>query len=409
MINKLFKSDAFLLIISSAISQIILIITVPLISRLYSPTEFGIFTIFTNVATIIIPIINARYDLLIINAKSEDMANKLSQISFYISLIIIIILAPIGLVFSILYNAFFRELLILIILLVFVSLTNIFTSYLNLNRKYKLVSLINVTRSFFMVLIQIVFGFYHLGAIGLIIGFSASYLAGITIGYKEFKMHFKFNGNKQDLKDIFFENINQLKYSTPSLIINSFSFSIIVFVIGLIYTKHDVGIYGMALRVLAVPVVVAGLGLSKIFMQNANNVYNKDRSFRKLLIEYTLLLSFLGMSVYIPILLWGKQIIIILLGDQWGDASKLFLPLSILCFIRLIVSTVSLSSVVIGKQKLDLYFQILLLCSAVLSCLYAMLINLNFINFVFINSLAMVTCYLIFYSTLFYYSKEKGS
>lgn len=67
-LNK-FIGDSFLMILSSGIAQVILIITTPIITRLYSPAEFGEFTIFSNIAMILIPIINARYDLLIVNAK----------------------------------------------------------------------------------------------------------------------------------------------------------------------------------------------------------------------------------------------------------------------------------------------------------------------------------------------------
>ena len=61
-----FLNDSLLMIISSGIGQFILIITTPVVSRIYSPSQFGEFTIFSNIAMILIPIINARYDLLII-------------------------------------------------------------------------------------------------------------------------------------------------------------------------------------------------------------------------------------------------------------------------------------------------------------------------------------------------------
>ncbi|MDN8901974.1 capsular biosynthesis protein, partial [Staphylococcus aureus] len=52
-LNK-FIGDSFLMILSSGIAQVILIITTPIITRLYSPTEFGEFTIFSNIAMILI-------------------------------------------------------------------------------------------------------------------------------------------------------------------------------------------------------------------------------------------------------------------------------------------------------------------------------------------------------------------
>ncbi|PTH68596.1 capsular biosynthesis protein, partial [Staphylococcus agnetis] len=57
--NKFFK-DSIIMVLSSGIAQLLLIGTIPIISRLYSPSEFGEFTIFSNVAMVLIPIINAR-------------------------------------------------------------------------------------------------------------------------------------------------------------------------------------------------------------------------------------------------------------------------------------------------------------------------------------------------------------
>lgn len=107
MRNNKFYKDTILLISSSAISQIILILSVPLISRLYSTSEFGEFTIFNNLALVFIPIINARFDLMIINAKTDKEANALSQISLRISLWIIGVVTPIGLFCTYILNDFF--------------------------------------------------------------------------------------------------------------------------------------------------------------------------------------------------------------------------------------------------------------------------------------------------------------
>ncbi|HCZ2398236.1 TPA: type 8 capsular polysaccharide synthesis protein Cap8K, partial [Staphylococcus aureus] len=132
-LNK-FIGDSFLMILSSGIAQVILIITTPIITRLYSPTEFGEFTIFSNIAMILIPIINARYDLLIVNTKNDRSANILSQISFLISLLILLILIPIFAISAWLYPNFILDFIFIIIMLFLVSLTNIFTNYLNKER-----------------------------------------------------------------------------------------------------------------------------------------------------------------------------------------------------------------------------------------------------------------------------------
>ncbi|HDC4077251.1 TPA: type 8 capsular polysaccharide synthesis protein Cap8K [Staphylococcus aureus] len=405
-LNK-FIGDSFLMILSSGIAQVILIITTPIITRLYSPAEFGEFTIFSNIAMILIPIINARYDLLIVNAKNDRSANILSQISFLISLLILLILIPILAISAWLYPNFILDFIFIIIMLFLVSLTNIFTNYLNKERKYKVLSLINVFRAGSMALLQIIFGLLSLGSLGLIIGFSLSYITGITLGYKTFKKHFNIVRNKEETKALFLENKNQLVYSTPSILLNSLSFSVVVFFIGILYTNTEVGIYGMAIRVLGIPVTITSLGLSKIFMQQANDYYIERGNFRNLLLKFSSTLVIVSIILYVPLYLFSEELVNILLGHSWVDAItviKIVIPLFV---IRLIVSTVSLSVIVLQKQQLELILQALFLIGTTVTFVISKMLNLTFLNFVSINTAVLIVSYMIFFIALYYFAKNK--
>ncbi|WP_174831172.1 type 8 capsular polysaccharide synthesis protein Cap8K [Staphylococcus aureus] len=405
-LNK-FIGDSFLMILSSGIAQVILIITTPIITRLYSPAEFGEFTIFSNIAMILIPIINARYDLLIVNAKNDRSANILSQISFLISLLILLILIPILAISAWLYPNFILDFIFIIIMLFLVSLTNIFTNYLNKERKYKVLSLINVFRAGSMALLQIIFGLLSLGSLGLIIGFSLSYITGITLGYKTFKKHFNIVRNKEETKALFLENKNQLVYSTPSILLNSLSFSVVVFFIGILYTNTEVGIYGMAIRVLGIPVTIISLGLSKIFMQQANDYYIERGHFRNLLLKFSSTLVIVSIILYVPLYLFSEELVNILLGHSWVDAItviKIVIPLFV---IRLIVSTVSLSVIVLQKQQLELILQALFLIGTTVTFVISKMLNLTFLNFVSINTAVLIVSYMIFFIALYYFAKNK--
>lgn len=405
-LNK-FIGDSFLMILSSGIAQVILIITTPIITRLYSPAEFGEFTIFSNIAMILIPIINARYDLLIVNAKNDRSANILSQISFLISLLILLILIPILAISAWLYPNFILDFIFIIIMLFLVSLTNIFTNYLNKERKYKVLSLINVFRAGSMALLQIIFGLLSLGSLGLIIGFSLSYITGITLGYKTFKKHFNIVRNKEETKALFLENKNQLVYSTPSILLNSLSFSVVVLFIGILYTNTEVGIYGMAIRVLGIPVTIISLGLSKIFMQQANDYYIERGNFRNLLLKFSSTLVIVSIILYVPLYLFSEELVNILLGHSWVDAItviKIVIPLFV---IRLIVSTVSLSVIVLQKQQLELILQALFLIGTTVTFVISKMLNLTFLNFVSINTAVLIVSYMIFFIALYYFAKNK--
>ncbi|MEZ2075501.1 type 8 capsular polysaccharide synthesis protein Cap8K, partial [Staphylococcus aureus] len=339
--------------------------------------------------------------------KNDRSANILSQISFLISLLILLILIPIFAISAWLYPNFILDFIFIIIMLFLVSLTNIFTNYLNKERKYKVLSLINVFRAGSMALLQIIFGLLALGSLGLIIGFSLSYIAGITLGYKTFKKHFNIVRDKEETKALFLENKNQLVYSTPSILLNSLSFSVVVFFIGILYTNTEVGIYGMAIRVLGIPVTIISLGLSKIFMQQANDYYIEYGNFRNLLLKFSSILVIVSIILYVPLYLFSEELVNILLGHSWVDAItviKIVIPLFV---IRLIVSTVSLSVIVLQKQQLELILQALFLIGTTATFVISKMLNLTFLNFVSINTVVLIVSYMIFFIALYYFAKNK--
>lgn len=404
--NKLLN-DSLIMILSSGIAQIILIATIPIISRLYSPTEFGVFTLFSNIVTVLIPIINARYDLLIITAKSDKRANILSTISFIISLIIILILIPICLIYVYFHPYYLLETSLVLLILLLVSLTNIFTSYLNREKNYRMLGLINISRAFFMSFIQIILGYLSFGSVGLIIGFAFSYIAGVTIGYKSFKAYFKIVKNKNQIIKQFLTNKNQLIFSTPSIFLNSLSFSIVIFFISILFTNEDVGIYGMVTRILGVPITIISSGLSKIFMQSSNEFYISKGSFRKQLTNFTTILLSLSCFMYIPFYFINDNLITSILGSEWVDTIFIIKIVIPMFMIRLIVSTVSLSVIVFNKQHIELVFQSIFLGVTILAYILTVSMKLSFTEFVIYNSFGVFIAYVVFYIMIYVNAKNK--
>ncbi|WP_323703205.1 lipopolysaccharide biosynthesis protein [Mammaliicoccus sp. Dog046] len=405
--NK-FLNDSLIMVLSSGIAQIILIATIPIISRLYSPSEFGVFTIFSNVVTVLIPIINARYDLLIITAKSDKRANILSSISFVISLIIILILLPVAGVYIVLHPEYMLETILVIVILLLVSLTNIFTSYLNREKNYKMLGIINISRALFMSLIQIILGYMYFGSVGLIIGFAFSYIAGVTIGYKSFKNHFKIIKNKNQIINEFIKNKNQLIFSTPSIFLNSLSFSVVIFFIGILFTNEDVGIYGMVTRILGVPITIITLGLSKIFMQSSHENYMSTGSFRGQLTSISGILIVLSLFLYLPFYFINDKLITAILGSDWVDTIFIIKIVIPMFMIRMIVSTVSLSVIVFNKQHIELIFQSIFLGVTIVGYFLTVNIGLSFLEFIVFNSIGMFLAYLAFYIMIYINAKNKN-
>ncbi|WP_414055453.1 lipopolysaccharide biosynthesis protein [Macrococcus equi] len=392
------KKNGLMMLGSSVISQILLVLSVPFIGRLYSPEEYGLFTLFSNIAFLFIPIINGRYELLIINAIDKKEAYIFSRLSVVISIILLIIILPFTLVYFYISEKPLIFLIYLLVILILVSANNIATSYYSYKNRYDIVAYINFLRNLLLILFQLAFGFYNFGEIGLILGFVLSYFSGVIFSFKTWKDLSEIkNVDKNELKEKFDENIDQIKYSSTSIIVNTLSMSAVVFVIDYLYSNSDVGFYGMSLRVLNIPITIISLSLSKLFMQEANKLLMETGTFKKILQKFSLILIIVSFCFFGPLYFIPKRFISIVLGEQWIDIIfilKILIPMYV---IRLVVTTTSLSFVILKKQKLELLLQCLFLIAIIIVGLMAYIVKLNFDSFIISFSMSFIICYLIYY------------
>ncbi|MBU5910051.1 hypothetical protein JVW25_25555, partial [Vibrio cholerae O1] len=81
------------------------------------------------------------------------------------------------------------------------------------------------------------------------------------------------------------------------------------------------------------PVTIISLGLSKIFMQQANDYYIERGNFRNLLLKFSSTLVIVSIILYVPLYLFSEELVNILLGHSWVDAItviKIVIPLFVI-------------------------------------------------------------------------------
>ena len=147
------------------ISQIILLIASPLITRIYSPEQFGVFAIFAAILSIIVPISSFKYNNAIVVADSKKNSDDLFVLSILITASFSIVL------FFILFffEEFFKEVLnaknlyfwwyLIPLGILFQSVNEVSRSYLNYKKNYKLISKLSIIRSICYVTIVISAGY----------------------------------------------------------------------------------------------------------------------------------------------------------------------------------------------------------------------------------------------------------
>ena len=179
MLNKLkpkseFSKNVLTLMTGTTIAQAIPIAISPILTRIYTPEDFGVFALFIAVTSIFGSIASGRYELAIMLPKKDEDAVNIFVLGLIITCFITIILF----ILMILFNDYLTKLLgneEISFWLYFVPLTVFFTGLWNLlnyynNRKknYKDIANAIVVKSIVLVIFQLIVGLLKHGVIGLI-------------------------------------------------------------------------------------------------------------------------------------------------------------------------------------------------------------------------------------------------
>ncbi|MGI8315822.1 lipopolysaccharide biosynthesis protein [Halobacillus mangrovi] len=409
-LNNKYLKNVTVMFSGAIISQIMTVLISPLLTRIYTPGELGQFTIFLTICTLILPILNARYDLLIVSVKDRIEANTLVTLSFIISLVILSLVSITIIIINIFtYDIFGINIIYLYFLIPFIligSMNNILKSYMNRLEHYHLMSKVLVMRSSTQAVMQIAFGALSFNVIGLIIAYVVSYFSGFIIQIKMFLRHYKISSVK--LFETFVNYKNQILFSTPSIFINGLSYSIIIFLISNLYSPYEVGMYSITVRVLGLPLTFISLSFSRVFFEKAARDYNSKGEFKNLLQKTTLVLLVISIPVFILLTFISPSLFPLIFGEQWVDAGIYVSFLAPMYAIRLIVSTVSLSIIIISKQKVELLLQTCFVVSCVVVYFITNAFDFDITLFLSLISFTFSLNYIVFYIYLYKNSVSKN-
>ena len=180
IIEDKFIKNSFLVFGGSTIAQGIGIIVSPIISRIYSPREFGIMATFTAIFSILSITTSLDFNNAIPIAETDDSALNISSLSFYILIfyvsilcLILIVLNTQNIKFEYL-NSLGNYIYILPIVILFFGLTNIFVQWIYRYRMYASISKGRVSQSILVNTLKITLGIFGLGSLGLLMSEVAS-------------------------------------------------------------------------------------------------------------------------------------------------------------------------------------------------------------------------------------------
>ena len=390
MLNKLkpkseFTKNVLTLMTGTTIAQAIPIAISPILTRLYTPEDFGVFALFTAIVSIFGSIANGRYELAIMLPKKDEDAINIFALGFIINVglalfLLIIILFFHDYIVKLLNNKEISPWLYFVPFSVFlIGCFNLLNYFNNRLKQYKDLAKANVYKSIGMAIVQLSLGFLKTGALGLISGQIVSQIISNTKLFFNIK---KLNLFRYIRKAKIFILSKQYKkhpiYLLPTTLMDTFSLKIPLIGINYFLGIGIAGQYALVERLLSLPSGLIGGSVGQVFYREFSlliqqNQYNEAK---RLLVNTWKKLFKLGFIPFLLILLFSQHLFSLIFGNNWIYAGKIAQILVVMYFIMFISSPVSSAYNVLNMQKLNLIFGIVALIYRLIIFLIIIQINL---------------------------------
>ncbi|WP_223701281.1 lipopolysaccharide biosynthesis protein [Sutcliffiella deserti] len=372
-----FAKNVAVLMSGTAISQGLLVAAAPILSRLYDPASFGIFTLFSSIVIILSVIATWRYELAIVLPKEDEDASNV----LFVSMICVGLTTIVSIILVLLLGDMFSQAMgspelkpWLWWLPVSIFASGVFQSlnyWYTRKQHFGRVASSKALRSVGTLGVQIPMGLLYATPLGLVIGYVVGHIVSfITLlahFMKQYKEPVKQSISVENSKKVAKEYKDFPKFSAPQAFINSLSQNIPAFLLAFYFGPEVVGLYSLSHRLLNMPITLIGQSVKQVFLQKASHAFNHNENVYRILIKATAGLAVIGFIPSIIIAIWGKPFFAFTLGSEWYEAGGYAQWMILWLFVGFVNSPSFVVIQVYGYQKYLMYYEILLFIARTLT------------------------------------------
>jgi O-antigen/teichoic acid export membrane protein len=353
------------LVTGTTIAQAIPVAISPILTRIYSPQDFGIFALYLAVTSILAVVATGRYELVIMLPRSDEDAAHIVALSLIISTLISFIL----LVIATIWNApltvllgnpeISRWLYFVPVSVLLMGTYNSFNFWLNRQKSFRIMSANRIMQGTFTAAGQLGLGYWSSGSTALITGYIAGWLAATFSAARFYK--FKavcFRPHSIIANAKLYKDYPGL--SAPSSLLDAATTQAPVFLITKGYDAATVGFFSLAMKALYAPSSIISTAIGQVFFQKiAALIHSNPDGISSEVFSAAKKLAIIAVATFLPFMLFGDRIFGFVFGEAWTAAGEYVEILSPALMMRFIVSPLSTIFLATGNLRLGALWQTL--------------------------------------------------
>lgn len=398
------------LLTASVIVQIVGLLVYPILTRLYTPEDFGLINLFLSISGFLALIATAEFQYAILLPEDENKAVECFHLGFFVTL---------GLIFLILLSIPFSDQISNTIfntpqladwywaipIFVFLSATWTLLNYWYTRKKlFGQISRYQVNQCLSNALAKCGFGFCGFSNGGLIISAILSpCFSLITSIIKTGKQYLKplISNNDKQYCITFHEYSNFPKYSLPRALINFFSSNLPIFILTPFFGLSEIGYFGMAITLAFKPITMISSSLYQVLFQKTTEMVQKHESIKRFYLKLLFYSTAFLLPAFFVLFYFLPEITTFLLGKNWQQTGIYINTMMSWLFIVILTAPIAYLPDIFQKQKIGLFFELILIAARIL----ALFIGIRNDDFLFTISLYSSVSTLIIALQLIWFGK----
>ncbi len=365
-----YARNVLTLMTGTTLAQAIPIAISPILTRLYSPEEFGRFALYMAVASIASVLVTGRYELAILLPRRDKDALHIAALAMVLSAAISAVLLLVVLFFAQPIAALLGDAALAPWLYWVPASTLLLGLYQSLNywsnrkAQYKRLAISRTVQSGSVALAQLGSGYAGSGAVGLVGGqITGQVLATSVLARLIWREDHRAIQALRPLRGLALARkyINFPKYLIVAHGFNTASGQMPVLLLSALFNTAAAGFFTLTQRVMAAPMSLIANALGDVFRQEASQAYIHQgqckviyqKTFKRLL-----LISVVPFTIFF---FAAPALFSWVFGEQWRVAGEYAQILTPMAFLQFITSPLSSMYMIAEKQKIDLLWQICLL------------------------------------------------
>lgn len=317
---------------SSVILMFLPLLVTPILSRLYTPADYGDWGVFSSVLYIVTAFVFLSYENTIVKTNDEKEVPSLITLCLMVLLLVsfgVFIVFKGGALLGIDFFVTFPSFPLLIPIIVFSALYTLLSNISNREKNYNAMAATSIVNGISQAVLRILFGVYPIIAYGLIVGnLLAQALATIILIICLSRFIMKYAFNTVTWKSVKAAAVKYKKFplfDAPARFIEFAIGNLAIIILAQFWQKEDIGCFSMVTQFVLIPITIIGSAMGNVYYREISENAQNEEALSRATTRVGKINFVLSVLPILFLSLGGDRLFVMFLGGKWDNVAPMSL------------------------------------------------------------------------------------